>query len=231
MQPLACATVLLSAFAWFYPVAPAHGEQGREAAVRQLEHGTTAFRAGDMAAAARAWSEAIEFARQNRASDIEAQALARRGEMYRTQGYLRNARDDLRTALSKAEAVGDTALIARVSGALGNLEMTPHRHDSGDPAQRRLDLAEPLLQRSRELAAQVGDWVTLAASYNDLGNLYAQTGRPAEAASAYAEAIRGATKAGDQELAATGEVNAARLAIQRSEFANAQVLLRRAIDR
>ena len=232
MKFKACVLVLFTAFAWFHSAAQAQSDASKAAAVKQLDQGSAAFRVGDMTAAARAWSEAVRLARQSRASDIEAQALARRGEMYRTQGHLRNAHDDLTAALANAEAIGDTALIARVSGALGNLEMMPHRHDSAEPAlQRRLDLAEALLQRSREFAGRAGDRVTLAASYNDLGNVYGQTARPVEAASAYAEAIRSAILAGDQALAATAEVNAARLAFHQGDLANGQLVLTRAITR
>src|SRR5713101_957622 len=142
-------------------------ETGRVAALDHLGRGTAAFRTGDMEAAVREWSEAIRLARLIPAPDLEAQALARRGEAYRTQGFLRDAGADLRAALAQAEASGSQNLIAGSSGALGNLEL----------AARHADLAEPLLLRSRDLARRLGDRNTLAASNNDLGNLYAQTGR------------------------------------------------------
>src|SRR5712692_4203675 len=159
----------------------------RDAALDYLGRGTASFRNGDMAAAVRDWSEAIRIAHQAGAPDLEAQALARRGEAYRTQGYLRDANADLRAALAQAEASGNQNLIAGTSGALGNLDLMA-RHTA---------TAEPLLKRSRDLAVRLGDRNTLAASANDLGNLYAQTGRPAEAVAAYDEAAATAAASGD----------------------------------
>jgi CHAT domain-containing protein len=193
----------------------------RAAALDHLGRGTAAFRGGDMIKASEEWSEAIRLAHQAAVPDIEAEALARRGEMYRTQGYLRNAFDDLKAALSRAETVGDERLIAAASGALGNLEL----------AARDSAAAEPLLQRARELARRIGDRATLAASNNDLGNLYAQTGRPAEAAAAYAAAISSAAAAGNDALAAAAETNAARLALARGDAATAMPLLTQAVGR
>jgi CHAT domain-containing protein len=201
--------------------AQAQSGTDRTAALGHLERGTAAFRGGDMAAAAQAWSEALRLAQQARDPEIAAQALTRRGELYRTQGYLRNALDDLRSAVAAAQAVGDERLLAAASGALGNLEL----------AERRPEAAEPLLRSSRDLARRTGDWRTLAASQNDLGNLLAQTGRETEAASAYADAIASAAAARDEPLAATGEINAARLAFRRNDAAGALLFLQRAVGR
>jgi CHAT domain-containing protein len=204
---------------------PAHAqvqaETNRAEALGHLGRGTTAFRAGDMAAAVQEWTEAIRLARLIAAPDLEAQALTRRGEVYRTQGYLRDAEADLRAALAEAEASGSQALIAESSGALGNLELV----------SRHTELAEPLLRRSRDLASQLGDRNILAASDNDLGNFYAQTGRAEAAASAYDEAIASAIAAGDDAFAATAEVNAARLALQLNDARRARDLLARAVAR
>jgi CHAT domain-containing protein len=193
---------------------------GRAAALDYLGRGTAAFRAGDIVAATRHWSEAIRLCRLNAAPDLEAQALARRGEAYRIEGYFRDASSDLQTALAKAEQSRDQALIAATSGALGNLAFM----------SRRTAVAEPLLKRAHDLAGRARDPATLAASDNDLGNLYASTGRTAEAAAAYAEAISSAAAAHDDALAATAQTNAARLALRRKDGAQATVLLTRAVD-
>src|SRR6516165_5118947 len=155
------------------------------------------------------------------ASDIEAQALSRRGEAYRMEGYFRDAGSDLQAALTKAEQSGDQALIAATSGALGNLAFMSHRSAA----------AEPLLKRSRDLAMRLRDPEIVAASDNDLGNLYVATKRPTEAARAYDEAIRNAEAAHDEPLAATAEINAARLALGHDDWARAAPLLSRAVDR
>ncbi len=204
--------------------AGAQAPSGRAAALDAIGRGTAAFRAGDIVAATQHWSAAIQMCRQSGEADLEAQALARRGEAYRVEGYWRDAGSDLEAALAKAEASRDTALIAAASGALGNLAFM----------SRRSAVAEPLLQRSRDLARRSRDWTTLAAAENDLGNLYAATGRPAAAANEYEQAIGNAATAGDPSLAATAETNAARLALGRGDAGRgdtgrAVALLQRAV--
>jgi CHAT domain-containing protein len=207
------------AFLWIGPTA-AQEQSGRAAALDYLGRGTAAFRAGDMIAATRDWSEAIRLCQASGAPDLEAQALARRGEAYRVAGYFRDASNDLQAALAKAKQGNDQSLVAASSGALGNLAFM----------SRRTAVAEPLLKRSRDLASRLRDPAILAASDNDLGNLYASTGRPADANRAYAEAITNAETARDEALAATAETNAARLALRREDTASAVALLKRAVD-
>jgi CHAT domain-containing protein len=205
--------------------AAAQPRDDRAQALDDIGQGTAAFRAGDIVAATQHWSDAIGLCRRIGDADLEAQALARRGEAYRVAGYYRYASGDLQAALAKAEQSGDQALIAAASGALGNLAFM----------SRRTAIAEPLLDRSRDLAGRLHDWPTLAASENDLGNLYASTGRPGAAAQAYAQAIADAGTAGDGALAATAETNAARLALRSvgsggGDAARATALLTRAVD-
>jgi len=214
-----CAALVAASFFCIAPAA-AQVEAGRAAALDYLGRGTAAFRAGDIIAATHHWSEAIRLCRLNGAPDLEAQALARRGEAYRLEGYFRDASSDLQAALAKAEEGRDQSLVAATSGALGNLAFM----------SRRTAVAEPLLKRSRDLASRLRDPAILAASENDLGNLYASTGRPGEAASAYAEAITSAGAAHDDALVATAETNAARLALRRKDAARATALLTRAVD-
>ena len=221
MNRIRFCTAVLAAFLFCVAPAAAQVEVGRAAALDYLGRGTAAFRAGDIIAATHHWSEAIRLCRLNGASDLEAQALARRGEAYRVEGYLRDASGDLQAALAKAEQSKDQELIAASSGALGNLAFM----------SRRSAVAEPLLKRSRDLASRLRHPAILAASDNDLGNLYASTGRLAEAASAYAEAIANAEAAHDDALAATAETNAARLALRRQNLAQAMALLTGAVDR
>ena len=221
MNRIRFCAALLAAFLFCVAPAAAQVEVGRAAALDYLGRGTAAFRAGDIIAATHHWSEAIRLCRLNGASDLEAQALARRGEAYRVEGYLRDASGDLQAALAKAEQSKDQELIAASSGALGNLAFM----------SRRSAVAEPLLKRSRDLASRLRHPAILAASDNDLGNLYASTGRLAEAASAYAEAIANAEAAHDDALAATAETNAARLALRRQNLAQAMALLTGAVDR
>jgi CHAT domain-containing protein len=219
MKPTILGAALIAVSVACIMPAAAQADDGRAAALDYLGRGTAAFRVGDIVSATRDWSEAIRMCRATGASDLEAQALARRGEAYRVGGYLRDASSDLQAALAKAEQSGDQALIAATSGALGNLAFT----------LRRTAVAEPLLKRSRDLASRLHDAAIVAASDNDLGNLYVATRRPAEASRAYAEAISSAEAAGDEALAATAETNTARLAWRQKDFASATALLARAV--
>ena len=219
MKTIAFCSTLFAVFLFGVVAAPAQSGDDRALALDDLGRGTAAFRAGDIVAATQHWSEAIRLCRRAGDPDLEAQALARRGEAYRVAGYYRDAGGDLRAALAKAERSGDEALVAAASGALGNLTFM----------SRRTAVAEPLLDRSRDLARRLRDWPTLAASENDLGNLYASTGRASAAAQAYAAAIADAGAAGDGALAATAETNAARLALRGGDTVRATALLTQAV--
>jgi tetratricopeptide (TPR) repeat protein len=139
MNRIGFSAALFAASLLYIASAVAQVESGRAAALDYLGRGTVAFRAGDIVAATRDWSEAIRLCRLNAAPDLEAQALARRGEAYRMEGYFRDAGIDLQAALAKAEQSRDQPLIAASSGALGNLAFM----------SRRTAVAEPLLKRAR----------------------------------------------------------------------------------
>src|SRR5271165_341390 len=127
MNRIGFSAALLAGSLFYVAPAAAQVESGRAAALDYLGRGTAAFRAGDIVAATRQWSEAIRLCRLNDAPDLEAQALARRGEAYRIEGYFRDASSDLQAALAKAEQTKDQALIAASSGALGNLAFMSRR--------------------------------------------------------------------------------------------------------
>jgi tetratricopeptide (TPR) repeat protein len=147
MNRIRFSMILVATYALCAAPAIAQTDASRAAALDYLGRGTTAYRAGDLIAATRDWSEAIRLCRLSGATDLEAQALARRGEAYRVEGHLRDASSDLQAALAKAEQSNDQQLIAASSGALGNLAF----------ASRRTAVAEPLLRRSRDLAAGLHD--------------------------------------------------------------------------
>jgi len=186
---------------------PVHAQDDRSTARDLIAQGSAAFRGGDGTTAIRRWSEAIEMARRLGDPDLEAQALARRGEANRVLGALNEARADLRAALANAEGRGDQALIAAASGALGNLEL----------ASQQPDAAEKLLARSLDLARRIGDRRLVASSSNDLGNLWLAAGRREEARRAYAEAAANAEAVGDPVLTASAEINSARLSAGRNQ--------------
>ncbi len=204
------------------------GAGGATAAPPALDYigrGTAAFRAGDIVAATHHWSDAIRLCRPIGDVDLAAQALTRRGEVYRLEGYLRDARQrPSEAALANAEQSGDQALIAASERCAGQSRL----HDAA-LGRRRRAAAQP---QPRSRAAGCDRHTTLAASENDLGNLYAQAGRAEAAASAYDEAIASAIAARRrQALAATAEVNAARLALRHAAMRPVRpALLARAVD-
>lgn len=209
------------AFAGAASSAQAGPAEDRQAALQLLGRGTAAFDVGDVLAATRHWTDAIRLCRLAGAPQLEAEALARRGEAYRVEGQFREAAEDLTAALARAQAAGDEPLVAAAGGALGNLAFM----------SRRTAAAEPLLLDSQARARRLGDAAVAGASANDLGNLYAATGRPQQAAQAYGEATRSAEAAGDPALSATAETNAARLALDARDPARAAALLHSATGR
>lgn len=166
--------VLLAAILWWISPAAAQTESSRAAALDYLGRGTAGFRAGDIVSATRNWSEAIRLCRLNGASDLEAQALARRGETYRVEGYFRDASSDLQAALTKAEQSGDQALVAAASGAHGNVAeevAAVHEIEGGD------ELLNDQFSRARFEAElrRVPYSVVHIASHGQFGNDPSQT--------------------------------------------------------
>ncbi|MFL5282781.1 MAG: CHAT domain-containing protein, partial [Rhodopila sp.] len=202
------------------PALPSPRED-RQAILDLLGHGTAAFGAGDITAATRYWTEAIRLCQLAGAPQLEAEALARRGEAYRIDGQFREAEKDMTAALHQAQRAGDEFLLAAASGALGSLYLV----------LRRMDLAQRWLQESQARAHRLGNAALAGASANDLGNLYAATAQPEQAKRFYAEAVTCAEATGDGVLAATAEANTARLALDHNDPDWAADLLRRATDR
>ena len=199
-------------------VAKADPAEERRTALQLLGRGTAAFEVGDVIGATRHWTEAIRLCRIAGAPQLEAEALARRGEAYRVEGQFSQAREDLTGALDRARSANNQPLIAAATGALGNLAFM----------SRRTAAAEPLLLQSQALARRLNDAAVAGASSNDLGNLYAATRRAPQATQAYAEAARFAEASGDVALAATAATNAARLALAGHEGDRGAALLRSA---
>ncbi|MGE0415437.1 MAG: CHAT domain-containing protein [Acetobacteraceae bacterium] len=193
----------------------------RQTALDLIGQGNAAFKVGDMVAAERHWTNAIQACRGTGASRLEAQALIRRGELYRLEGHVREAADDLNTALLRARTAGDGYLIAASAGALGSVAL----------ASRRTSKAEPLLLESLDHARRLNDASMEAASANDLGNYYVEAGQPIQAAASYTRAVHSAEAAGAPILVATAETNQARLALAGNDPSRAAQLLRSAYSR
>ena len=136
------------------PVAKADPADDRRTALQLLGRGTAAFEVGDVIGATRHWTEAIRLCRIAGASQLEAEALARRGEAYRVEGQFSQAREDLTGALDRARSAKNQPLIAAATGALGNLAFM----------SRRTAAAEPLLLESQALARRLNDAVVAGAS-------------------------------------------------------------------
>src|SRR3954470_20658904 len=86
--------------------------EDRQAALGLLGRGAAAFEVGDIVAATRDWSEAARLCRIAGLPQLEAEALARRGEAYRMEGHFREAANDMAAARDRARAAGDELLAA-----------------------------------------------------------------------------------------------------------------------
>jgi CHAT domain-containing protein len=170
--------------------------------------GTDAYRMGDLAEAARSWSEAIQLCRLAGDTAAETATLARRGEALGLMGQLRAAEGDLREALLQAEKLNDPAQLAAISGALGNIYFQTHDFSA----------ARPLLERSLSLARTAHREAVIAASANNLGNVALASGDMQKNAALYYDMSVGAASAsGDTALEATALTNKARVLLREGE--------------
>jgi CHAT domain-containing protein len=169
-----------------------------------LDRGVEAAKAGDLVTATRYWSDVIAICRIRGDTGTEAEALGRRGEAYEALGHFHLAVADLREGLKLAAAARSAVQEAVFAGALGNVLFQA----------RRLAEAEPLLQRSIATARSANHEGALAASLNNVGNLYVVTDRGDLAAAAYRDADAAARRAGDEWTAITARTNLARVLLR-----------------
>lgn len=140
---------------------------------------------------------------------------ARRAEDYLALGQYTRAFDTLFSALDRAKTAGDGLNVAAAEGALGNAYFL-----NGDleKAGRYLDSS---LAAARELQADG----LVAATLNNLGNVYQAEFRYDAARIAYQESIEYALAGDNPGLAATAAINGARLSKIRIEWSRASTLL------
>lgn len=180
--------------------AAASADDARQLIRDLIGQGAAAFRTGDLVEATRAWDEAVRHCRLAGATDLETEALLRRGETLERLGFVRAAIDDLARAIDLAQHSGDHERLAAASGALGNARLF----------LRDTRAAQPLLERSLEIATRHGLTAISAASANNLGNLAWIEGRTADAVANFRRAATDARLIGDRELASVAQVNLAR---------------------
>lgn len=169
--------------------------------------GTVSSLSAEQSAALQAWSATIAQS-QTPASEA-ATARVQRAGIYRALGRDVEAATDLTLALSAARAIGDATLETVALLALGEVHTR----------QRHVVQAEETLRAGLAQARRLDQPTLIATGANALGNLLVGQGHASAAESSYREALAAARTAHDAGLAATVQLNLARLA-----FAPEQVL-------
>src|SRR5438477_637154 len=203
--------------------AAAQVEGGRAAALDYLGRGTAAFRAGDIVAATRDWSEAIRLCRLNAALAATAQTNA------------------ARLALHRNEVAQATALLTR---AVDTLERLPPSYSRGMalvsagsavfegegriPADTQA-VASRAFRAAAESADSLHNATLSSLAQGGLGHLYERENRLEEAASLTDRAAFAAQQASAPELSFRWELQRARRARQRGATDTALTSYSRAV--
>lgn len=171
----------------------------------QKSSGSTDF--GDHAAVAR-WTEQLQTAK----GDQRIAAWIRRGEVYRTLGFFRNAEADFRAALEAAQSEKrETLEVVAAQSLGGTLSLLNDRHQ-----------AEALLRSALPKAKSLDRPSLSAGCSNTLAGVLINRGQRDEAELLYRDALRDALKANDPGLEAAIRRNLAR-ALTKEEEAIAEL--------
>lgn len=125
--------------------------------------------------------------------DSVARSLNNMGIVAEQQGDRREALSLLTRSLAIKETLGDEADIARTNTNIGIIHYS----------QGNLEQALTRFERSRDIGTRTGNRRVRAAALVDVGNIYALTGRFAEASATLNDALAGALELGDNMLLGT----------------------------
>ena len=197
-----------------------HSQASQQTAQDELARGAQAFTSGRFALAVAHWSSAADLAAALGATELQIEALARRGEAYQALGYLSKSKADLTEALALAQTDSGDVLMARLRGGLGNAHSL-----SGDPDAARSELSTALAH-----ARAAGNETLEARTLNNLGNLALFEGHFDQAAELYNQSRLTAGAAGDLQLQATATLNEAHALAALNDPATATARLEVAIQ-
>ncbi len=185
-----------------------------------MQDGSQAYQHGDFEQAVERWTQAAAAYERSAARLEQIDALIRLSEAYQSLGRYRLAAIRLDEAKALVADRDDSLLPIRVLWRTGSLYQATGQHAE---AERSLQEA---LRRAKTLS-QNG---LTAAILNDLGNLAASQGKFADALAAYTECFQTAQAVPVKLLAATSQVNAARVSLPLKQYPESKTRLDQAAD-
>ncbi len=185
-----------------------------------MKDGSQAYQHGDFEQAVERWTSAEAAYEKSAARPEQIDALIRLSEAYQALGRYRTAAIRLDRAKALAADRGDSLLTIRILWRTGSLYQAGGQHAE----------AERSLQESLRLAKTLPQDALTAAILNDLGNLAASQGKFADALAAYTESFQTAQAASVKLLAATSQVNAARVSLPLKQYRESKQRLDQAAD-
>jgi len=177
-----------------------------------------AYRAGELEAAAQAWSSAAAEARAQQNPRDEGLALARAAAAAQGLGQYQTAIEHLQQARKLVIQAEDPAYYADMTHRLGaGYLLLP---DTGS--------AEPLLEEALRIARSRKDIALEAAVADSLGNLEQYRGNTATAVDHHTHAMKLAERLGNTALQARSATSAGQLSLQAGDYTSANSWLARA---
>jgi tetratricopeptide (TPR) repeat protein len=180
-----------------------------------MKDGSLAYQHGDFEQAVERWTEAAAAYEKSAARAEQIEALIRLSEAYQSLGRYRTAAIQLDRAKALVAGTDDALLSVRILWRTGNLYQAGGQHAE----------AERSLEESLRLAKTLPQAALTAAILNDLGNVAASQGKFAAALASYDESFQTAQAASVTLLAATSQVNAARVLLSSKEYRDSKIRL------
>lgn len=165
-----------------------------------LQRGRAAFQKGSFPQAVLDWTEAARLYEEDEKPREQAQTLIYLSRALEQVGSYRDAGGVLKTALDLARKRDDRILMPQILGRLGTVNFA-----LGNDQQAEHSLNSALL-----IAREIRQSSLTASILNDLGNVLSAQGKFAAAEAAYAESTSLAKAEGNQPLAVTALINAAK---------------------
>ena len=185
-----------------------------------MQDGSQAYQHGDFERAVERWTEAAAAYERSAARTEQIDVLIRLSEAYQSLGRYRTAAIRLDQAKALVADRDDSLLSIRILWRSGSLYQA-----AGQYAE-----AERSLQESLRRAKTLPQAALTAAILNDLGNLAASQGKFADALAAYTESFQTAQAVPVKLLAATSQVNAARVSLPLKQYRESKTRLDQAAD-
>ena len=180
-----------------------------------MRDGSQAYQRGNFEQAVERWTQAATAYERSAARAEQIDVLIRLSEAYQSMGRYRTAAIRLDQAKALISDRDDPLLPIRILWRTGNLYQAGGQHAE----------AERSLQESLRLAKTHSQATLTAAILNDLGNLAASQGKFADALASYNESFETAQAVPMKLLAATSQVNAARVSLSSKQYRESKTRL------